>query len=181
MLFAWIKGNFIWVTVLGIIAFAIQTAIRSWTGKKKRIQIISSAAAVLYMSGLIYVTLSSREMGAEYKYKLELFWSYRKIINEGNKFYLWENMANVVAFIPLGIFLFDFIGEKLRWYHAVLVGLICSAGIECSQLVWKLGLFEFDDMFHNTLGTWIGFSLAVFISRAVSAILGTGSKRIKKG
>jgi len=34
-----------------------------------------------------------------------------------------------------------------------------SFGIEVIQLVFKLGLFEFDDVFHNVLGAVIGYGL----------------------
>ena len=45
--------------------------------------------------------------------------------------------------------------RRLRFVAASAAGV--SFVIEVVQLVFKLGLFEFDDIFHNTLGAVIGF------------------------
>ena len=42
----------------------------------------------------------------------------------------------------------------------VLSAIVLSFGIELIQLVFKLGLFEFDDIFHNVLGAMIGYGLS---------------------
>lgn len=49
-----------------------------------------------------------------------------------------------------------------------MVLLICfglSNVIELIQLVGRIGLFEFDDIFGNTIGGMIGFSVAKLITR----------------
>ena len=38
----------------------------------------------------------------------------------------------------------------------VLIGFLCSVATEIIQLVFHLGLFEFDDILNNTLGCFIG-------------------------
>ena len=48
--------------------------------------------------------------------------------------------------------------RKLRMI--VLSAIVLSFGIELIQLVFKLGLFEFDDIFHNVLGAMIGYGLS---------------------
>lgn len=49
---------------------------------------------------------------------------------------------------------FDFIDEHL--YQALLFGVMISAVIETSQLVFMCGLFDWDDMIHNGLGCMVG-------------------------
>ncbi|MCZ0647517.1 VanZ family protein [[Ruminococcus] gnavus] len=41
---------------------------------------------------------------------------------------------------------------KIRWWHGLLFGIFISGCIEGLQLILCRGLFEFDDMIHNSLG-----------------------------
>ena len=59
--------------------------------------------------------------------------------------------------IPIGLFA----GKLMRW-KGILIGLGFSVVIELIQLVAHLGLFEFDDVIHNTIGTVIGVGVIVF-------------------
>ena len=43
------------------------------------------------------------------------------------------------------------------------IGLLLSASIETIQLVSHRGLFEFDDIVHNTIGTAIGVGLNILM------------------
>ncbi len=53
--------------------------------------------------------------------------------------------------------------RRLRFVAASAAGV--SFVIEVVQFVFKLGLFEFDDIFHNTLGAVIGFVMWRVIRR----------------
>ena len=62
-------------------------------------------------------------------------------------------------FVPFG-FLPWMRFEKLDSIKViVLLAFIFSLFIETSQLVFKVGLFELDDLFDNTLGTVIGYGI----------------------
>jgi glycopeptide antibiotics resistance protein len=50
----------------------------------------------------------------------------------------------------------DVESTKTRPGRIILIGFLISLTIEILQLVTKRGLFEFDDIFHNTLGVAIG-------------------------
>ena len=39
--------------------------------------------------------------------------------------------------------------HKIKWYQALVIGILMSATIELSQLIFMRGLFEWDDMIHN--------------------------------
>jgi glycopeptide antibiotics resistance protein len=43
--------------------------------------------------------------------------------------------------------------------RVALLGFLTSFTIELLQLILKRGLFEFDDMFHNTIGVGIGYGV----------------------
>ena len=53
---------------------------------------------------------------------------------------------------------------------SVVVGLLLSASIELVQLVSHRGLFEFDDIVHNTLGVVIGIALYKIVSSIVKRL-----------
>ena len=47
----------------------------------------------------------------------------------------------------------------------VLIGFLLSASIEIIQLVFKIGLFEFDDMIGNTIGCLIGAVIGKMVKK----------------
>lgn len=97
------------------------------------------------------------------RYELELFWSYRR----GGQL-LWENFWNVVLFVPIGMFSSVLVKKKV-WLAGVF-GFLLSVGIEVTQLITHRGLFEFDDIFHNTVGAVLGMILFVLVRRAAMQI-----------
>lgn len=47
-------------------------------------------------------------------------------------------------------------GHKVRWRTVLMTGILISAVIKISQLVFRRGLFEWDDMIHNGIGCMVG-------------------------
>lgn len=62
---------------------------------------------------------------------------------------------NVFLFMPFG-FLLPFT-LKRGFFQTLLLGMVFSACIEAIQYFFSLGFCEFDDVFHNTLGTALGY------------------------
>ena len=97
----------------------------------------------------------SRSTQPEAQVMLRLFWSYENW-PEG-----WEQIvANVAVFVPLGFLL-----GLLTGWKGVFAGAGFSLLIELLQLLLRRGVFEFDDILHNTLGTLLGVALAVLLLR----------------
>lgn len=123
---------------------------------KKRNIVISVAWALLI--GYIFLVFSStvitRTVKSDYDFDLRLFWSYAAI-KEGKEDLLSLNIANVLMLMPVG-FLVSCIGA-MNYKRAALIGFGVSSVIEFFQLILKRGMFEFDDIFHNTLGCVIGY------------------------
>ncbi len=70
---------------------------------------------------------------------------------------------NVIMFMPLGLIL-PFIHSKLKTFWRVLVvSFAFTAGIEIFQLVTGKGIFELDDLFHNTLGSIAGYFIVMVL------------------
>ena len=143
----------------------------------KRGQIKASTAIILpilifYLSFILTITILERTPSRHARYELDLFWSYKRIMS-GTTALLAENFWNVVLFVPLAAMLaiiFDAraVKGKRRWiWVTVFVCVLLSAGIEIVQLITHRGLFEFDDIIHNTLGALIGVAVVVMIRRQV--------------
>ena len=59
-----------------------------------------------------------------------------------------------------------------------MMGALISAAIEVSQLIFRRGLFEWDDMFHNSFGCLFGCLIANAVMERVKRI--KGMKKMKK-
>ena len=103
------------------------------------------------------------------------------LVMEGNPgdWYMWqtgkyygrwftqENLLNILLLFPAGILLPGVTGRKLKWWMGLLVGIAVSSAIEISQLLLCRGLFEFDDIIHNSLGCMLGSLLGNRMLRLV--------------
>ena len=83
-------------------------------------------------------------------------------------------VGNCIAFMPCG-FLLPAISRRCRkGFICVMTGFLISFFIECTQLVFRVGSFDVDDLMLNTLGVLIGF----VINRAVQCIRIRRRKRL---
>lgn len=83
----------------------------------------------------------------------------------GTRWLLLEILLNVALFIPAGFCLSMLMKERL--WAVAMMAVMFSAAIKITQLVTKCGLFEFDDIFHNTLGAVTGSIIANAIERGI--------------
>lgn len=92
------------------------------------------------------------------------FSSYRLAWYQGN-IREWRNLIlNICMFVPFG-FVLPLTNKKLRnSWKVYLVGFAFSLIIEITQLVFKRGIFEADDMINNLLGTMIGYGIYAIVS-----------------
>lgn len=128
-------------------------------GKRTRAQSLAATLLTAYVFLVFASTVFSRTPGEYYSYELIPFWSYREIVN-GSEDLFWEDVLNVILLIPMGILLpivLERVEENKKFWKTVLIGFLTSLAIEFLQLTTKKGLFEFDDMFHNTIGVATGY------------------------
>ena len=102
-----------------------------------------------YLFLILAVTVLDRMPGPKMPYELIPFWPY------GVKALRMEILLNAILFVPVGLL-------APSWKT---VGLAAgySMMIELAQLVSFRGLFEFDDVIHNALGTALGVLLVLGI------------------
>ena len=141
---------------------------------------------VLYLIALTYLMFFAEIMGrtgntgGEYAYNLELF-------KEIKRFYIYREQlgwkavtlnlgGNVVGFMPFGFFLPIVSRRGRKWYNTFILGFFLSLCIEVTQLVFKVGSFDVDDLLLNTIGGILGF----FCYRLVQKIRIRRKLRAKK-
>ena len=138
-------------------------------GKIKLSACITIPLLALYLSFVTTTTIFSSVPSYDAQYNFLLFWSYKAIAG-GESELIAQIFWNVVLFIPIGILLMLILTCKHKGKISVVVGLLLSASIELVQLVSHRGLFEFDDIVHNTLGVVIGITFCTIASSIVKRI-----------
>lgn len=128
-----------------------------------RIRYIALITLCLYIFFLVCHTIIFREPRREMQFEVVPFWSYIDIIKDCKIVFLFENILNIILFIPVGFLLGSIIGKK-RWKKLLILGASISILIEITQLITHRGLCEFDDVFHNTLGCCFGYLLFYLLS-----------------
>lgn len=123
---------------------------------ERTIWIALLAAYVLF---ILFQTIIGREQKT-FRAEWVPFWSYSH-----PELYM-EIILNYLLFIPLGILLYGTYGEIIG-LKVVLIGCAISAGIEITQLVFRIGLFEFDDIIGNTIGCLMGTGFGKVVRNAV--------------
>lgn len=121
---------------------------------------------IAYLALLVYFMFFAESFGRnpdlrEYSYNLEpfkeirRFYKYRKLL--GMEAFLLNIAGNVVGFMPCGFFLPIISRRSKKFYNTFLFSFCLSLCIEITQLVFRVGSFDVDDLFLNTLGGVLGF------------------------
>jgi glycopeptide antibiotics resistance protein len=106
-------------------------------------------ALTAYFFFFAAVTILNRRMQPQNP-KLQLFWSWSvPALRE-------QIIMNIVAFIPIGI-----LAGLLYKGKGILIAVAFSVLIETMQLAAGRGLFELDDIVHNSAGALIGLLLVL--------------------
>lgn len=73
-------------------------------------------------------------------------------------------VGNVAGFLPFG-FILPVISNRARkhWYNTVLCAYLLSYGIEMTQLIFRAGSCDVDDIILNTTGGLLGYLLFTFV------------------
>lgn len=117
---------------------------------------LSVVLTIVYVAFILYETLMFRESG-EARMNFVLFSYAGKFLKEQSVRVGVIN--NIWLFIPLGTGLYRWFQKK--W--VLLIPFVMSVAIETTQYITGLGIAEFDDVFGNTMGGWIGILVAYII------------------
>lgn len=145
--------------------------INSMDVNKKKRRIWWGVLFVLYFSVLFYFLFFSEKMGRTYTERayhynlipfkeISRFLTYRETL--GTKAVMLNIVGNVAAFVPFGIFLPVFSAQCKRVWRTVLYSFELSFLVEVLQLAFRVGSFDVDDLFLNTMGGLLGCLLYLF-------------------
>lgn len=184
-IYKFLTGNefiYSWPEVISVAAVIILSiAFSSFLYRRRKIK-GSQAAAIIgftaFMTAIFVLTVFGRVVG-ERRYQLRFLWSYERIF-AGSMEMLREVILNILMLMPAGALLPAIFAKKQHWYIGLLLGIIASVSIELLQLATCTGLFEFDDIFHNSLGCMLGCILGNALLQAYKE-RGKNGKIISKG
>jgi len=117
---------------------------------------LSEVLTIVYVAFILYETLMFRESG-DARTNFVLFSYAGKFLKEQSVRVGVIN--NIWLFIPLGTGLYRWFQKK--W--VLVIPFVMSVAIEMTQYITGLGIAEFDDVFGNTMGGWIGVLVAYII------------------
>ena len=166
------KSVLIWTLVafvVGLITFPLYRK-----GKLRDGTFIGLPLFAFYFAFVLTITIIERIPFKDARYQLEVFWTY-KAIQAGRTELKAEVFWNYILFIPIGILISMILPKKFKWL-SIVISLLLSSGIEIAQLLFHRGLFEFDDIIHNTLGAMIGILIYLTVSWTVNRINGKKTK-----
>lgn len=153
--------------------------------KKKRewIRRISWFCFILYLAGMAYFLFFSEGLhrggNNSYRYNLVLFQEIKRAmycLRHGDiQYFLLNVVMNIGAFMPFGFFLPVISPKNKKFLNVFLLSLELTLSIEILQLLFKVGIFDVDDIVMNTLGGVLGY-VVYYIARVLERKYRNGRK-----
>lgn len=134
---------------------AIKNIFRRGENHKKIWDEISLFLLVFEGTFILSITLLGREHSAM-TWEWIPFRSWYTVVLDNNIALLTQILANIILFIPFGFLLPCCFAKCRKYRYTVLYAALLSLVIELIQGIAQIGLFETDDIIHNTLGACIG-------------------------
>ena len=140
--------------------FLLYEMILFFTGKSaKWFRRTQKYSLMIYLGGVLYHTILFREQKEQFSYQLQLFWSYYHLPRMWN-----EILLNILLFIPFGFLICDSV-DRVKKRRVLFLACLFSFLIESIQFIFRIGVFELDDILHNTLGCGVGILFYQLICR----------------
>nr|WP_154896864.1 VanZ family protein [Paenibacillus xylanexedens] len=169
-----IKHKILWIAVL-IIYLYLLTKLILFKGGAVDFEVVKvQLMAFLHQPDLIH----TRTVNLTPFQEISRDWNSLSLHRPGTAIHL---VGNVMAFIPLGMFIPMLMGNKLlSGANVFLSSLLLSLGYEVTQLLTGMGIFDVDDLMLNTLGGVIGYILFTMALGMKRLLIGGESRTVKK-
>lgn len=126
---------------------------------------VLSIATLAYLALVGWLTLSpTTGLQAGVLWEIAEFFE-RHRATEWITFNLLEFVANIVMFVPIGLFFVLLLGRR-QWWLAILLGVALTVGIEFAQQSIANRVSDPRDLAANSLGAIIGTLLALVLTAA---------------
>lgn len=156
-----------------ILASYVGLCIVSGKERPKLRELIAQWRAILfifYLSFVLMITVFSRPDTEPLTCVYDHFW-FRDDIKWNNQI-----IENILVFIPLTIFYLVAFKPKRPFVSSLILSASVTVIIELSQLLFRLGSFQFSDILYNTIGGLIGYLIWLIVKTIVSKV-----KNAKRG
>lgn len=135
---------------------------------KRKLRLSGTILFYIYLALVAYHLFFSEMMGRTepgdvYRYNLHLFSEIRRYLGNIDKFSFQQFVINIfgnaLVFVPIGFWIPMLHKHMSRLIPVAVWSVVLSLSIETIQLVSKVGIFDVDDIFLNTLGGIAGYVL----------------------
>jgi glycopeptide antibiotics resistance protein len=97
-----------------------------------------------------------------------------ELIGQGNHLINMVNLfGNIVPFMPIGL-LAPLVVRSFSWQKALVLGVITGLTFEVMEVVFRVGIFDVDDIMLNALGVVLGYGVFVMFKRRAQPRMGGG-------
>lgn len=87
------------------------------------------------------------------------------LLGRGHRLIAMANLlGNIVPFMPIG-FLAPLVFRSFSWQKALLLGIATGLTFELTELVFRVGIFDVDDIILNAVGVLLGYAAFAMVQR----------------
>lgn len=171
-----IKYNIVYIVIASAAVLCILMLLKYiLNGKVAKTDYAGILALSLSLGVILALTLSNRSIGKTFDenyFNFKPFWSYRQYFETNRIEFLFSDVQNFLLFIPFGLSVSSMFKDKGKYRLVISVGIsfALSVCIELMQGFFHLGLCEFDDIFHNTIGSIFGCAVYSLIFLCIKCI-----------
>jgi glycopeptide antibiotics resistance protein len=84
---------------------------------------------------------------------------------QGNQLIAMVNLfGNIIPFMPIG-FLAPLVVRSISWQKALVLGVASGLTCEVMEVVFRVGIFDVDDIILNAFGVMLGYGVFVMLKR----------------
>ena len=73
-------------------------------------------------------------------------------------------IGNIIPFMPIGL-LAPLVFRSISWRRALVLGTVTGLTVEVMEVVFRVGIFDVDDVILNGLGVMLGYGVIVMFRR----------------
>lgn len=134
---------------------------------KLRITVI--ILSIAYIALLLKIIVFKYPSGMVFRIAEGNFVPFKTILMYLNGYPTWivaknNLIGNIAPFVPLGLFLPFLSKHSLRFRTVTGIALAVGVAIEITQLLFRTGVFDVDDIILNALGIVVGYGVYIFIT-----------------
>src|SRR5437899_10347777 len=80
-------------------------------------------------------------------------------------------VGNIIPFMPIGL-LAPLVFRSISWQKALVLGVVTGLTFEVMEVIFRVGIFDVDDVIMNAIGVMVGYGVFVISKRRAQPRLG---------